>query len=172
VTLTELAHLLRAFAAGDLALDELQRRFTPVLLADPLDIEESDDLPWRASPRDTRLLWRLIYLFEGDPSAEESHRALARRIVRCLENTGDAEATLEMLPLVLDQPRFCAIAAKYLRGVISRTGFLSVVAESGYPGHVKLWLEHASSPTIESLCTWLGEGNYATAATALESPPA
>ena len=171
MTLAELADLLREFAVGDLALDELQERFTPVLLADPLHVEESDDLPWRASPRETQLLWRLIYLFESDPPGEDAQRALARRIVRCLESTGYAAATLELLPLVVDQPRFCSIATKYLHGVISRTGFLSVLAESGYPGHVKLWLEHASSGAVESLCIWLGEGDYATAAAAFESAP-
>jgi hypothetical protein len=171
VTLSELAHLLREFAAGALARDELQERFTPVLLADPLDVEESDDLPWRASPRETQLLWRLIYLFESDYPGETEHRQMAGRIVRCLESTRDAEATLEMLPLVLDQPRFCSIAGKYLAGVISRTGFLSVLAESGYPPHVKLWLEHAGPAAVERLCAWLGEGAYETAVSAFESPP-
>src|SRR3954471_8796391 len=88
VTLSELAHLLRDFAAGVLGRDALQERFTPVLLADPLDVEECDDLPWRARPRDTQLLWRLIYLFESDYPGEEEHREMARRIVRCLESTG------------------------------------------------------------------------------------
>jgi hypothetical protein len=171
VTLSELAHLLEEFAAGVLGRDELQERFTPVLLADPLDVEECDDLPWSARPRETQLLWRLIYLFESDYPEEEEHRAMARRIVACLENTGNAEATLELLPLVLDQPRFCSIAGKHLAGVISRTAFLSVLAESAYPPHVKLWLEYASPAAVRLLCAWLEEGAYVTAVSAFESAP-
>ena len=171
MTLGELTQLLREFADGALARDQLQERFTPVMLSDPLAVEESDDLPWRASARDTQLLWRLLYLFESDYPEEPEHRAMAGRIVRCLESTGAAEGTLELLPLVLDQPRLCSIAGKYRRGVISRTGFLSVLAESGYPPHVKLWLEYATPQAIERLCGWLETGAYAAARLAFESPP-
>ena len=77
----------------------------------------------------------------------------------------------EMLPLIADQERFCAIAEKHVRGVISRTGFLSVVAESGYPAHLKLWLQHAGPGPLARLCERLAAADYATAAASIERAP-
>jgi hypothetical protein len=56
--------------------------------------------------------------------------------------------------------------------VISRTGFLSVVAESGYPEHVKLWLQHAPPSALERLRERLEAGRYDEVAAAFGAPPA
>ena len=82
-----------------------------------------------------------------------------------------AADVLELLPIVVDQERFCAIVAKHIAGVISRTGFLSVVAESGYPAHVKLWLQHAGRGALARLCARLDDCEYAAVAAMLERAP-
>jgi hypothetical protein len=171
LTLDDLRHHLRRFIAAEIGLAELHGLMTPILAADPLDIEESADAPWESSPDQTRLLWRLIYLFESGTDEVEL-RTHAARIVACHEATRDAAVTYELLPLLLDQDRIRGIIGKHVEGIISRTGFLSVVTESGYPAHVKLWLERASVPALERLAARLASGAYAEVAQALERRPA
>jgi hypothetical protein len=96
---------------------------------------------------------------------------MAARVVACLTDTASAEDTFELLPLLADQARFCEIVARHRRGVISRTGFLAVLAESGYPAHAKLWLEHAPPAALDRLCARLTGGAYGEVARMLERPP-
>ena len=172
MTLAALTEHLKAFAAGELTREALQEHLAPVLAADPLDVALSDSTPWDHAHNDARLFWRLIYLFETEEADEEEElRRLAGRVVACLARTGSAATTFELLPVIADQERLCAIAAKHARGVISRTGFLSVVAESGYPAHLKLWLRHAGPAALRRLCERLAAGDYATAAESIERAP-
>jgi hypothetical protein len=172
MTLADLAEQLRAFAEGRTTRDELQAQLAPVLAADPLDVAESDSTPWDHAHHDARLFWRLVYLLETELEDEGAElRRLAGRVVSCLAHTGSAATTFELLPLIADQERFCTIADKHVRGVISRTGFLSVVAESGYPAHIKLWLQHAGPGALSRLCQRLTAGDYATAAASVERAP-
>jgi hypothetical protein len=171
MTLAELSSRLRGFAAGDLTLEALRQSLLPVLEADPLDVALSDAAPWASSPDDARLYWRLVHLFDtAEPDDETSLRPLAARLVRAVDDAGSA-TTLELLRVILDQDRFCEIVRRTKRGLISRTGFLGVVAESGYPPHVKLWLQHAGPEALDRLCAALAEGRYAEAAGMVERAP-
>ena len=171
MTLADVVEQLRRFGAGSIGLEQLQASFMPLLAADPLDVAQSDDGPWRTAAHDTRLLWRIVYLFDqGRGTEEERDRVLARRIVTCLHSTHDSALTHELLPLITDQDRLAGIVYKHARGVISRTGFLSVLAESGYPPHVKLWLQHARPDALTALCALLHAGDYRAAAEAVERP--
>ena len=171
MTLTDLTSLLDRYASGELTLAAMQQQFAVVLAADPLDVEESDATPWNDAHDESRLCWRLIYLFDAETEDGEATRRLAGHVVRCLARTGSAGTTFELLPLLLDQERFCGIVRKHEAGIISRTGFLSVLAESGYPAHVKLWLEHASPAALDRLCAMLDAEAYDLVAAALERPP-
>lgn len=171
MTLAELATRLQQFADGQLSLAALRTSFIPALEADPLDVTDSDGSPWDRAPEDERLYWRLLHLFDTAPEADEgSLRRLAALLVRAVERAGSA-TTFELLAVVLDQDRFCTIIRKHGVGIISRTGFLSAVAESGYPGHVKLWLQHAGPDALEALCARLEDGDYAGVAAMLERAP-
>jgi hypothetical protein len=170
VSLNDLAMQLRRWTGGEIGLPELQDWFVPILSADSLDVEESDEGPWEHAAEDTRLFWRLVYIFEAGGD-EEALRRDAERIVACLDATRDASATYEMLPLVLDQDRLATIVTKHLAGTISRTGFLSVVAESGYPSHAKLWLAHAPAPALGRLADLMASGAYRDVALTLEQRP-
>jgi hypothetical protein len=170
MSLQDLTTQLHRFADQEIGLVELQEWFMPILAADSLDVEESDDSPWAHAAEDTRLFWRLVYLFEAG-GEEASLRVAGERVVACLESTRDAAVTYELLPLLLDQDRLTTIITKHLSGTISRTGFLSVVAESGYPAHVKLWLEHAPAAALVRLADLLASGAYRDAAHMLERRP-
>ena len=161
---------LRRWTKGEVSLLDLQDWLTPILSADSLDVEESDDSPWEHAAEDTRLFWRIVYLFEAGGD-EDALRLDAERIVACLDSTRDASATYELLPVVLDQDRLATIVTKHLAGTISRTGFLSVVAESGYPAHAKLWLANAPGQALGLLADRLAAGSYREVAAMLEHPP-
>ena len=173
-SLYDLAGRLQAFADGTIGRDELEAWIAPVLAADPLDVAESDDLPWTDAPDEERLFWRLLYLVESaDPGeeGEQALRALAGRTVVCLSSTASPADTLELLPLVADQPRLCTIIERHAAGLVSRTGFLSVLANAGYPPHAKLWLTHADGAALAQLCDRLAAGDYGTVARMLERAP-
>lgn len=171
MNLADLTARLRLFAADQLSLTALRESFIPALEADPLDVTRSDAAPWERAPEDERLYWRLLHLFDTAPDGEEpAMRRLATRLVLAVEHAGSA-TTLQLLPLVLDQDRFCAIVRKHASGIISRTSFLSVIAESGYPEHARLWLRHAGPDALEALCASLESADYADIATMLEKAP-
>lgn len=174
-SLYDLAAQLQAFAAGTLPRDALDAWVAPVMAADPLDVEHSDAVPWEDAPDEERLLWRLLYLVDASDPAEEAEsealRRLAGRVLACLASTASPADTLELLPMLADQDRFCTIVARHAEGVVSRTGFLSVLANAGYPPHAKLWLAHADAAALAQLCERLTAGDYAHAARMLERAP-
>jgi hypothetical protein len=173
-SLYDLAARLQAFAAGELTREALDAWVAPVLAADPLDVEHQDAIPWEDAPDEERLFWRLLYLVESSEptdAGEAALRAVAGRAVRCLASTASPAETLELLPLVVDQPRLCTIVERRGRGLVSRTGFLSVLANAGYPPHAKLWLAHADAAALAALCARLADGDYAAAARMLERVP-
>jgi hypothetical protein len=172
MNLSDLADLLRGYATGTITLDSVHERLRPLLAADPLDVSASDSRRWLTGHDDERLFWRLVYLAESGDEDTPRFRDRMRRIIASLDRTWSAATTHELLPLVIDQPRFCIIVRKYRAGHVSRVGFLSVIAESGYPGHVKLWLQHASPTTLETLCERLEADGYDAVAAAFEAPPA
>lgn len=171
MTLDHLATLLSRYADGAISLTELQAAFAPVLASDALGAEAGDDRPWAEDHDRERLFWRLLYVFDTVLEDGPALRGRAARVVRCLADTRSPADTFELLPLLLDEERFRTIVLRHRAGIISRTGFLNVIAESGYPAHVKLWLEHASPAALGVLVERLAAGHYAQAARAFEQAP-
>jgi hypothetical protein len=169
--LAALVSRLREYADGALTRAALQAWLLPILVADPLDVRDSAAEPWERSPDETRLFWRLVYLLESPEEDEGWTRRYVGRVLDCLERTASAATTLELLPIVADQERLCVVVERHGRGVVSRTSFLSLVAESGYPAHVKLWLRSADPPSLERLCVRLVEGRWDLVAPMLERAP-
>jgi len=171
VELRELAELLREYTTGVIPLATVHERLRPVLADDPLDVAASDPGPWENAPDDARLFWRLVYLIESSEANDPTVPDRLRRIVASLDATGSG-TTLELLPIILDAPRLCMILEKHQAGVVSRTRLLSMIAESGYPAHAKLWLQHASLMALERLCVQLGADEYHAVASDFDAPPA
>lgn len=170
--LYDLAVQLQGYAAGTLSREALDAWCAPVLAADALGAEEGADEPWADAPDEERLYWRLLYLVEtGEPEDDAALRTLVGRVLACLAATGSAADTLELLPLLADQERLATIVARHVRGVVTRTGFLNVLANAGYPPHARLWLERAGAPALEDLCARLARGDYGRVARLLERAP-
>lgn len=172
MTLDDLIELLEAYGSATVGFASVQARLLSVLAADPLSIEASESVSWDQAPAESRLFWRLVHFFDAESSDTEGTRHTARRVVRCLRQTGSAELTFELLPILVDQDRFARIAHRHGAAIISRTSLLSVIAESGYPAHIKLWLEHASPNSLTCLARALEEERYRDVATAFDAPPA
>jgi hypothetical protein len=170
-SLFDLAAQLQQFAAGELPRADLDAWLVAALAADPLGVRASDARPWEESPDEERLYWRLVYLYETTDAADEALCALTRRLLDCLAATGSAADTFELLPLVSDQPRLCGIVEKHARGVVSRTGFLNVVANAGYAPHAKVWLAHADAAALAGLCERMTAGAWGEVARMLERAP-
>ena len=169
--LPDLVTRLRSYADGSISRSELEAWLLPIYAADPLDVAQSDAAGWDRAPDETRLFWRLAYLIETSEGDEDSTRRLVGRVLRCLERTRSPATTLDLLPILGDQERLCVVVERHGRGIVSRTGFLSLVAESGYPAHVKAWLRHAGEDALARLCDRLAEGSYDVVAPMLEHPP-
>ncbi|MDB4880321.1 MAG: hypothetical protein JWL60_1767 [Gemmatimonadetes bacterium] len=171
MTLDELLGLLRGYAESEVPLAAIQSRLLPVLAADSLDVTDSDETPWVADPDAERLFWRLAYHLESGAEDGPALRQLAGRVATCFGSTASAATTHELLPILFDQDRLCTVVDRHLHGIVSRTSFLSFAAESGYPGHVRLWLRHASPAALDDLCAHLAAGRYDAAAALLEARP-
>lgn len=170
--LYDLASRLQAFADGTLERAALDAWCAGVLGGEPLGAKAGTaEADWSASAEEERLYWRLLYLLETTGLPDEALRPLVARVLACLGATGSAGDTLELLPLVADAPRLCAIVAKRASGVVSRTGFLNVVANASYPAHVKLWLERAGPQALATLCTAMTDGAWGDVARAVERVP-
>ncbi len=164
--------MLRDYAALAISLEAVHERLRPVLLDDPLDITLTDASPWDVAPHDERLFWRLVYLVEAEAEDNPSLREVMHQIVESLARTSSAEITYELLPILVDQSRLCAVVTKHRAGIISRTSFLSVLAECGYADHIKLWLQSASHDALGRLCDQLTSYEYDLVAASFEVPPA
>jgi hypothetical protein len=169
--LYDLAVRLRAYADGTLDRAALDAWCAPVLAGEPLGADYDDDAEWSTSPDEERLYWRLLYLLETTDTDDAALRALAGRVLDCLAHTASAADTLELLPLVADAPRLCTIVAKRAEGIVSRTGFLNVVANAPYPPHVKLWLERAGPTALAALCAAMHDGAWQAVARRVERAP-
>jgi hypothetical protein len=147
-----------------------------VLLSESLQLPGAQSIQgsarWDVAPHDERLFWRVVYLVEAEAEDSPSLREAMYRIVESLARTSSAEITHELLPMLLDQSRLCTVVTKHREGIISRTSFLSVLAECGYPDHIKLWLQSASHDTLGRLCDQLTSYEYDLVAASFEAPPA
>src|SRR5687768_646883 len=82
--LEELTVILESYATGHIDLDAVHRQLLPVLVADPLDVELSGSEAWDEAADESRLFWRLIYLFESETADSDQLRRAAGRLVACL----------------------------------------------------------------------------------------
>lgn len=163
---------MRDYADAALPLAAIHAQLLPVLAADSLDITASDESPWVANPDGERLFWRLAYHLESEAEDGPELQRFAGRAAACFTSTGSAATTHELLPIMLDQDRLCVVIDRYARGIVSRTGFLSFVAECGYPDHARLWLRHAPPAPLATLCGMLAAGQYDAVVRLLDTAPA
>ena len=76
----------------------------------------------------------------------------------------------------VDPQRLCRLPDAQRRTVADvampeRTGMLGLIANSRYPAHVKLWLQHVGQDALARLCERLAAAEYAAVARMVEQRP-
>jgi hypothetical protein len=87
--------------------------------------------------------------------------ALAAAIERLLSQVTSDESVELLLDLVVHRKRFLAVARKYLEGTISRTNFLSFVAEQRWPDAIQRRVSTMPDPELTRLASTLEERDFA-----------
>jgi hypothetical protein len=145
---------LSQLAQGVLDLDEMRRRFAPAITG--------GDLFGTGNEGD--LIASVAFALEDESIDEEAHRLQAGRLAAALDSPLSNEEILVLLPLILGSPRLCSVLSKLEAGTVSRTGYLSFIAESPYGSEAKRWLLAASMPALRELGQMLQNCDYAGAA--------
>lgn len=151
------AERVRAVATGKETLDGLQRWLSAVFV--------SDEFPGPC--HDEVLLNRLMFLFEDESVPASVHVTNAGLIAEALESALSNDRVLNLLPLLVGYRHLCGVVGKYRGGVISRTGFLSFVAELRYSAELRAWLQKARPEDLDALCTALRDHDVAAVETML-----
>lgn len=141
ITRHDLARQLSTFVRGESSLEELRRWMTQVLV--PAEVP---------SPSEDRLLVaRIAFLIEDESLNEDEHCALAGALSRVLQGPLPSERVLAAIPLLAKGERLHSVIQAVEAGKMTRTSFLSFVAESRLSTPVKQWLTRASTNQVREL---------------------
>ena len=157
-----LVEQLEAFADRRLTLEELRSWFTPLLIGETVAVADLDH----------DLVFRMVFLFEDDSLDEGKHAVNARRLVGAMRSPIANDVLLELLPVIAAQDRIAEILARYHRGLISRTSFLSAIRETRFTQRIKEWLSSSKPVTLERFRVLLDDGHYLRLAELLRIPEA
>lgn len=86
---------------------------------------------------------------------------LARDVHSLLEGASSNEAVELLLELIAERERVLGVIRKHVQGTITRTAFLSFVAEQPWPERVRRRMAALSPADIARLATALEEGDVA-----------
>lgn len=142
-----LAKHLLAMVRENTALAEFRLFLTPVF------VENSFPGP----QADMELVTRLMHLFEDDSLTEVEHRENARILGQALKSPLSNDRVVELLPLLVGRRRLCLVTSRLIQGKLSRTSFLSHLAQARMPLWLKQWLQSARDGQLEELCDALAE---------------
>jgi hypothetical protein len=171
-SLDRLIEQLAAVSEGALARSELRRWFTPYLMAFPPERPEDEEPSWDPDADDKALFWNLVWLFDDDSYTELEHRELATKVVRLIRSVPSTATALDILPLIKHEPKLCEVIRKHRTGIISRNGFLSVIAKNFQFDTVRQWLAEASPQSLDELRANLLSSDYIALDRQLSRPPA
>lgn len=141
---------LSQLAQGVSDLGEIRRRFAPAITGrDSFSTGNEEDL-----------IARVAFVLEDESIDLAAHRLQAGRLAAALDSRLSNEEILSLLPLILGSPRFCLVLSKLEAGTVSRTGYLSFIAESAYGDEAKRWLLAAPMPALRDLGQMLQDRDY------------
>jgi len=121
-----------------------------VLIAGPISREIEQDLVCEVAQR-----------IDAADDGSERLVNLARDLRKLLQDGSSRERIQLLLEVVAERERVSSIVGKYLEGTISRTGFLSFVAEQRWPNEIREKVADLETPDLLTLLTALGEADMA-----------
>jgi len=168
--LESLSQQLRSFVKEEISRDDAQAWVADAVMTPKAGSDEQvADRP----PSETRQLAFLIgesfCAFQHD---EEEAKLFATRVLHCLEQVREPEGVMDLLPLIRHHEDFSILVKKYQRGLISRTGFRSIVKKRFKFEEVRSWLADASIEHLESLVDAIENSEFILARSLLALPAA
>lgn len=139
-------------------------RFWPVLTTESV-------APKAASPEQI-LAYSIGEFFCVLQADDEEAGHFARRVLSCLEQVPDVEEVQDILPLIRHHEAFAILISKHARGLISRTGFKSIVQKRFTFDSVRPWLEEASLEQLARLADVIEREDFVGLRSLLVVPPA
>ncbi|HJQ12598.1 MAG TPA: hypothetical protein VJ840_16315 [Gemmatimonadaceae bacterium] len=154
----------------EISRDDAQLWVANAVMTPEASKEESspDDIP-NESRQLAFLIGQSFCAFQQDG---EEARLFATRVLHCLEQVNEPDAVIDLLPLIRHHEDFSILVKKYQRGLISRSGFRSIVQKRFTFDDVRFWLAEASIDQLESLVGAIENSEFALARPLLALPAA
>jgi hypothetical protein len=166
--LSAVAEQFKAYVAGASSRAQLEFWIAGEVLAGaPTD----SVAPVPASP-DHILAYRLGEAFCVLQADDEEAAHFASRILGCLDQVPDVDSVHDILPLIRQHEAFSVLISKHARGLISRSGFKSIVKKRFPSDTVRPWLEAASLEQLVRLTELIEQEDFVSLRTLLALPPA
>jgi hypothetical protein len=147
---------LRAYVAGDSSRSELEWWIADQVLS----ATEASSEDTEARSGDQILAYSIGEAFSALQGDDEESRLFAKRVVSCLEQMSDAEEVQDLLPLIRHHDAFAVLISKFARGLISPSGFRSIVRKRFTFDSVRPWLEQASHERLARLAELIEQEDF------------
>jgi hypothetical protein len=166
--LSAVTERFKAYVAGASSRAQLEFWIADqVLRITPTD----SDTPLPASP-ERILAYRLGEAFCVLQADDEEAAHFASRIIGCLDQVPDVDGVHDILPLIRHPEAFSLLISKHARGLISSSGFKSIVRKRFTSDSVRPWLEAASLEQLMHLTELIEREDFVTLRSLLAIPPA
>ena len=159
---------LRAYVAGASSRSELESWIADQVLAGPT----FKPVAARAASPEQILAYLLGESFCALQADDEEAGHFASRVLSCLQQVPDVEEVQDILPLIRHHEAFAVLISKHARGLISRTGFKSIVRKRFTFDSVRPWLEEASLEQLTRLADGIEREDFVGLRSLLLLPPA
>jgi hypothetical protein len=166
--LSAVTERFKAYLAGESSRAQLE-----FWIADQvLTVAPTDSVaPAPASPEHI-LAYRLGEAFCVLQADDEAAAHFASRIIGCLDQVPDVDGVHDMLPLIRQHEAFSVLISKHARGLISRSGFKSIVKKRFTADGVRPWLEAATLEQLVRLTELIEREDFVSLHALLAIPPA
>ena len=158
----------RAYVAGAASRSQLESWIADQVLAFPTSEPVG---PAAASPEQV-LAYSIGEFFCALQADDEEAGHFASRVLSCLQQVPDVEEVHNILPLIRHHEAFAVLISKHARGLISRTGFKSIVRKRFTFDGVRPWLEEASLERLARLADVIEREDFVSLRSLLVLPPA
>ena len=159
---------IREYVAGTSTRSQLESWIADQVLAIPTTAPVA---PKAASPEQI-LAYSIGESFCALQADDEEAGHFASRVISCLQQVPEVEEVQDILPLIRHHEAFAVLISKYARGLISRTGFKSIVRKRFTFDSVRPWLEEASLERLARLAELIEREDFVSLRSLLVLPPA
>ena len=166
--LSAVTEQFKAYIAGASSRSQLEFWIADQVLA----ATHTDTIAATPASPERILAYRLGEAFCVLHADDEEAAHFASRIIGCLDQLPDVEGVHDMLPLIRQHEAFSVLISKHARGLISRSGFKSIVKKRFTSDSVRPWLEAASLEQLIRLTELIEREDFVSLRSLLAIPPA